>query len=206
MEILKKIILALTLIIATNTSFSQNEGGLEEAFAKSYEYEISGEYQLGINIMKSNYIEDSYEINLRLGWLYYLSGLFTESMPYYQKCILLKPLSIEAHLGIANPAAAMGNWTQVENSYNKILAMDSENATANYRLGVIYYGREDYKSALKYFDKLLNHYPFDYDALIMSAWTNLKIGEVRKAKILFNKALLNQPNDSSAQEGLELLK
>ncbi len=206
MEILKKIILSLTLIIATNTGFSQNEEVLQEAFASSYEYEISGEYQQAISIMKGNYNEDSYETNLRLGWLYYLSGLFTESMPYYQKCIVLKPLSIEARLGIVNPAASVGNWTQVESMYNQILAMDSENATANYRLGVIYYGREDYKRALKYFDKLLNHYPFDYDALIMSAWTNLKIGEVRKAKILFNKTLLNQPNDESALEGLELLK
>jgi len=47
----------------------------------------------------------------------------------------------------------MGNWTQVENTYNDILAMDPENTTVNYRLGVIYYGKGEYKIALKYLEK-----------------------------------------------------
>jgi len=204
MEILRKVIL-LTLVVFSTSIFAQSNESLQEAFASSYKLEIDGKYSEAINELKNVYNEESYDINLRLGWLHYVSGLFTESTPYYIRCIQLKPLSIEARLGIVNPAAAMGNWTQVENTYNDILAMDSENSTANYRLGVIYYGKEDYKKASKYFDKLLNHYPFDYDALIMSAWTYYKMGEMRKAKILFNKALLNQPNNKSALEGLSLI-
>jgi tetratricopeptide (TPR) repeat protein len=205
MEILKKII--LLMLVATATSlFAQNNESLHIAFANSYQLEIDGKYTEAINELKNVYNEESYDINLRLGWLHYVSGLFSESTPYYLRCIQLKPLSIEARLGIVNPAAAMGNWTQVENTYNDILAMDSENSTANYRLGVIYYGKGDYKKASKYFDKLLNHYPFDYDAIIMSAWTYFKMGEMRKAQILFNKALLNQPNDKSALEGLSLIE
>jgi len=204
MEILKKVIL-LTLVVFSANVFAQDNESVQKAFANSYQLEIDGKYNESINELKSVYNEESYDINLRLGWLHYVSGLFSESTPYYLKCIQLKPLSIEARLGIVNPAAAMGNWTQVENTYNDILAMDSENSTANYRLGVIHYGKADYKKASKYFEKLLNHYPFDYDALIMSAWTYYKMGEMRKAKILFNKALLNQPNDKSALEGLELI-
>ncbi|MBL6944638.1 MAG: tetratricopeptide repeat protein [Bacteroidales bacterium] len=179
---------------------------MQKAFSESYKLEQDGEYAEAINVLKDVYNQDSYEINLRLGWLHYLSGLFNESTPYYQRCIQLIPLSIEARFGIVNPAAAMGNWTQVENTYNDILAMDSENYTANYRLGLIYYGKGDYKTAAKYFEKLLNHYPFDYDSIIMSAWTYFKMGEMRKAKVLFNKALLNQPNNKSAVEGLSLIQ
>ncbi len=204
MEVLKKIMITMLVLLAIN-GFAQ-DNSVQEVFSKSYQLELDGEYSEAISLMKNNYDENSYEINLRLGWLHYLSGLFSESAPYYQKCIQLKPLSIEARLGIVNPAAAMGNWTQVENTYNEILAMDPENSTANYRLGVIYYGKGEYKMALKYFDKLLNHYPFDYDALIMSAWTYYKMGEMRKAKVLFNKALLNQPNDKSALDGLSLIQ
>ena len=204
MEVLRKIMITMLVLLAIN-GFAQNNS-VQEVFSKSYQLEMNGEYSEAISLMKDNYDENSYEINLRLGWLHYLSGLFSESAPYYQKCIQLKPLSIEARFGIVNPAAAMGNWTQVENSYNEILEMDSENSTAIYRLGVIYYGKEDYNKALMYFDKLLNHYPFDYDAIIMSAWTYYKMGEMRKAKVLFNKALLNQPNDKSALEGLSLIR
>ncbi len=194
------------LVVISINAFSQNENKLQKAFDVSYQLEKDGEYSEAIKQLKDVYDEDSYEINLRLGWLHYLSGLFSESTPYYQKCIQLRPLSIEARLGIVNPSAAMGNWTQVENTYNDILAMDPENTTVNYRLGVIYYGKGEYKIALKYLEKLLNHYPFDYDALIMSAWTYYKMGEMRKAKVLFNKALLYQPNDKSALEGLSLIQ
>jgi tetratricopeptide (TPR) repeat protein len=176
------------------------------AFAKSYELENSGSYEEAITTLKAVYQEDSYEINLRLGWLNYLSGLFSESMPYYQKCIYLRPMSIEARLGIVLPASSMGNWTQVEKQYNDILTIDPENSQANFRLGMIYYGREDYTKALSVFEKLLNRYPFDYDIIMMTAWTQFRKSETRKAKILFNKALLNRPNDSSALEGLKLIK
>jgi tetratricopeptide (TPR) repeat protein len=205
MEVLKKVMISILVVISIN-AFSQNENKLQKAFDVSYQLEKDGEYSEAIKQLKDVYDEDSYEINLRLGWLHYLSGLFSESTPYYQKCIQLRPLSIEARLGIVNPSAAMGNWTQVENTYNDILAMDPENTTVNYRLGVIYYGKGEYKIALKYLEKLLNHYPFDYDALIMSAWTYYKMGEMRKAKVLFNKALLYQPNDKSALEGLSLIQ
>jgi tetratricopeptide (TPR) repeat protein len=115
-------------------------------------------------------------------------------------------MSIEARLGIVLPASSMGNWTQVEKQYNDILTIDPENSQANFRLGMIYYGREDYTKALSVFEKLLNRYPFDYDIIMMTAWTQFRKSETRKAKILFNKALLNRPNDSSALEGLKLIK
>ena len=38
----------------------------------------------------------------------------------------------------------------------------------------------------------------------MYAWCNLQLGKKKEAKILFQKALLNKPNDIASQEGLEL--
>ncbi len=205
MEILKKI-LFVVLIITGTAVYAQDFEKTQAAFQKSYELEYGGEYGKAINVLKEVYNEDSYEINLRLGWLNYLSGLFTESMPYYQKCIQLKPMSIEARLGIVNPAASMGNWTQVEKAYNEILEIDPENSTVNYRMGVIYYGKEDYNTAFRYLEKVVNHFPFDYDSVIMLAWTNYKLGKFREAKVLFQKALLIRPGDKSAAEGLGLIK
>ncbi len=36
--------------------------------------------------------------------------------------------------------------------------------------------------------------------------TNLKLGKFREAEVLFNKVLMNKPNDKSAIEGLGLIK
>jgi tetratricopeptide (TPR) repeat protein len=207
MEFLKQLsaIVLLSLLFNLNAG-SQEYKTIQDAFEKSYLYEYSGDYSKAVDALKTVYSEDSYEINLRLGWLTYMAGFFTESSAYYQKAIDLMPLSIEARFGYVYPASAMGNWEQVKNQYIEILKIDPQNSLANYRLGSIYYGNEDFTTALKYFEKVVNLYPFDYDGLLMYAWTNLKLGKYREASVLFNKVLMNRPNDTSALEGLKLIK
>jgi len=195
------------LFFSSFTLFSQtNYAVLQEAFSKSQEYEKRGNFSDAIATMKTVYAEDSYEINLRLGWVTYLGGLFTESSAYYQKAIKLMPYAIEAKIGFANPASALGNWDQVIAQYNDILAIDPQNTLVNYRMGSIYYGRKDYAQAEKYLEKVINLYPFDYDTMILYAWTNFKLGKLREAQVMFNKVLLNKPKDASAMEGLSLIK
>ena len=72
-------------------------------------------------------------------------------------------------------------------------------------MGSIHYGNGDYETALKHFEKVVNLYPFDYDALVMYGWTNFQLGKFREAEVLFNQALMNQPEGQSAKEGLEAL-
>ena len=207
METLKKLFLLTILGIGLSAqSFSQDYKPIQEAFEKSYFLEYSGEYQKAIDLLKSVYSEESYEINLRLGWLTYMAGFFTESTAYYQKAMELKPLSIEAKLGYVYPASALGNWEQVKKQYSDILTIDPQNSLTNYRMGSIYYGNEDYTTALKYFEKVVNLYPFDHDALLMYGWTNLKLGKFREAEVLFQKVIMNKPNDESAKEGLGMIK
>ena len=143
---------------------------------------------------------------MRAGWLHYAAALYTESQNYYKKAIALKPYSIEAKLGYVYPAAALGNMDQVIDQYNNILEIDPQNSTVNYRLGLIYYNKKDYKAAYKYFEKVVNLYPFGYDALLMYAWSNYQLGKNKETKILFKKVLLLVPNSQSALEGLSLIK
>ena len=200
------IAMLLFAMFATGVYAQDNTTALQEAFSNSYTLEKSGDYAKAAEALKKVYDEKSYEINLRLGWLTYNGGSFTEACAYYQKAIALMPYGIEARFGYISPAVALGNWDQVIAQYNEILKTDPQNTIANYRLGYIYYGKADYNKAYTYFEKNVNLYPFDYDSLIMFAWTNFKLGKLREAKVLFNKALLNRPKDSSATEGLGLIK
>ncbi len=197
--------ISLLLFVAFSLH-SQDYTAQHDAFAKSYEFEAKGNYTEAISVLKKVYDQDSYEINLRLGWVTYLAGQFTESSAYYQGAKKLKPYAIEPKFGFVYPASALGNWDQVINEYNEILAIDPQNTVANFRMGSIYYGRKDYAKAEKYLEKVVNLYPFDYDGLALYAWTNLRLGKMREAQVLFNKALLNRPKDSSALEGLSLIK
>ncbi len=199
-------IIIVVMLFAQRGMAQDNAATLQEAFSSSYTLEKSGDYTKAIEALRKVYDEKSYELNLRLGWLTYMSGNFTESSAYYQKAIALMPYGIEARFGIVYPASALGNWDQVAAQYLEILKTDPQNTSANYKLGYIYYGKAEYSKALPYFEKNVNLYPFDYDSLLMFAWTNYRLGKLREAKILFNKALLNHPKDASALEGLGLIK
>ena len=203
----KRLVLVVIGIVLASTLHAQSDlKVIENAFESSYAMETKGEYANAVSTLKAVYNETSYEINLRLGWLTYLSGLFTESTAYYQKAIKLKPYAIEAKFGYAYPASAMGNWDQVVTQYQEILKIDPQNTMANYRMGSIAYGKNDFTSAEKYLEKVVNLFPFDYDSNILFAWTNYKLGKLRESQVLFHKVLLIKPKDSSAMEGLGLIK
>ena len=90
--------------------------------------------------------------------------------------------------------------------YNKILEIDPQNTLTNYRLGLIYYNRQNYEKADTYLEKVINLHPFDYDSMLLLAWNKLALQKFREAKVLFNKVLMYSPDDESAKEGLRLIK
>ena len=207
MEFLKKSSRSILTIIFVLTGLSVlAQSAVHEAFVKSYSFEKDGEYKKAADAVKEVYDASSYEINLRLGWLNYQAGVFTESIAHYQKSLELKPYSEEAKFGLIYPYAAVGNWDKVIVLYQKILQNSPNNTIANYRLGLIYYGKKDYVKAHKHFNTVVDLYPFDYDGLLMLAWTNYQQSKLREAKVLFNKVLLYAPDDKSALEGLSLIK
>jgi len=206
MELLKKLLAVSFLVVSMSVLAQTSQEKLQEAFNNSYTNEKNGNYSKAIKDLKDIYDENSYELNLRLGWLNYSAGNFTESMTYYQKSMQLQPMSEEARMGYALPASSVGNWDSVLKQYLEILKVNPYNTTVLYRLGLIYYGKEQYSQALPYFEKVVNLYPFSYDGLLMYAWTNFKLTKYKEAKVLFNKVLLLSPSDTSAKEGLSLIK
>lgn len=215
MDILKKskklLLLAFVIAVVSQIGAMKNldagpNGDLQKAFKESYAFEAKGQYSNAIDVLKNVYDEKIYELNLRIGWLYYLNKQHDESVFYYQKAIDLMPYCIEAKFGIVNPLAIQEKWDKVAEQYVAILSIDPQNSLANYRLGLSYYYKADYTNAYKYFEKVVNLYPFDYSSVLMYAWANFQLGKKSEAELLFNKVLLMNPDDASALEGLGLLK
>jgi tetratricopeptide (TPR) repeat protein len=199
-------ILAILMMGFGLFSSAQYSDRILKTFEQSYALEKTGDFRKAINLLKDVYQEDSYEINLRLGWLNYNAGLFDDSKVNYRKALAVLPYSEEAKFGIILPLSARGEWDEVMRYYNQILANNPGNTVALYRLGLIYYNRKDYIQAARNIQKVVDLYPFDYDGLLLMAWINLQLGKSREARVLFNKVLLYSPGDASALEGLGLLK
>lgn len=199
-------LLSFMILFAVLAGKAQTPAEMQAAFKESYALEAEGKFTEAVRTLQTVARENGYEVNLRLGWLNYRAGNYTDALEYYQKCIQMRPLSLEARFGYVLPAGELGHWDQVLAKYKEVLGIDVYNTKANYYAGLIYYNRADYATAEKYFQKVVNLYPFDYDSLLMLAWTKYFLGKSSEAKVLFNKVLLYSPGDESAAEGLGLIK
>jgi tetratricopeptide (TPR) repeat protein len=207
MELLiKKIKLKFLFILLSAFVFGQDSNTLINAYNQSLSLEAGYKYQEAINLMQSQYDSKNYEITIRLAWLNYLNGDFATSINQYKTAIELKPQAIEPRIGIIYPYTFMQNTEAIIIEYKEILKLDPNNTSVLYKLGTIYYNRLQFNEALIYFDKILKLFPSDYNTLLMSGWTNLKLGNKQEALKQFNNVLMISYNDSSALEGLSLLK
>ena len=202
MEILKKTFITVFLILLVIRLQAQTNVVLQKAFRNSYANEQNKNYIAAINDIYPYLSDNSYEVNIRLGWLHYLNKNYTASQSYYQKAISIKPGAIEAKFGYVKPLSFLQSWDKVLEQYLAILRIDPQNAQANYWAGVIYYNRKQYDAAIRCFKVVVTLYPFDYDGNHMLAWSSLMAGKKADAKPLFERALIIKPADASSTDGL----
>lgn len=203
MEVLKKLFFAALLLLITLSVRAQTSAAaIQKAFHNSYTDEAKKNYQAAISDMMPYYTDNNYEVNLRLGWLYFLSENYTTSQNYYLKAINLRPNAIEAKFGYIKPMSLLKSWDRVLEQYNAILKIDPQNTQANYWTGVISYNRKQFDAAIRYFTKVVALYPFDYDGNQMLGWSYLMAGKKAEARAYFEKGLLIKPEDASCTDGL----
>jgi tetratricopeptide (TPR) repeat protein len=199
--------IAIIIILGFGSlAYGQTNTKVYESFIESYGLEATGNYSNAIEKIIEIYSADSYDMNIRLGWLYYNLGNYPESQKYYQIATQILPYSIEAKLGYVLSVSGLGYWDKVIEVYNDIILIDPQNTLVNYRMGSIYYERKQYEKAYNFLENVINLYPNDFDAILLFAWTHYQMGKLKDAKVLFNKALLIKPNNASAQYGLGLIK
>ena len=203
MEILKKLFFAVLLLLAVNSLHAQSgASAMQKAFHNSYVDEAKKSYQAAITDIMPFYADNNYEVNLRLGWLYFLNKNYTSSQSYYQKAVALRPSAIEAKFGYIKPLSLLESWDKVLDQYNAILKIDPQNTQANYWTGIICYNRKQFDAAIRYFSKVVTLYPFDYDGNQMLGWSYLMAGKKSEARAYFEKGLLIKPDDASCTDGL----
>jgi tetratricopeptide (TPR) repeat protein len=203
MDLLKHIYIPVIFFVLTQNIYGQNS--VIDCYQQSYKLENEGKYMAAIGMLK-RIKADTYAQNLRLGWLYYLAGQYRQGLNYYAKAIHIRPNSIEAKLGYVLPAAKLKMWKQVGDQYDAILQIDPNNYKANYYRGLIYYNTGNYKKAAQYINRLVNLYPFDYDAVILAGWNTYYMKNINQAKALFYEAKLIRPSSESATQGLKICK
>jgi tetratricopeptide (TPR) repeat protein len=201
---IKKTCFALITAIFLILNVSGQQGA-ELAFSKSYSFEYDSEYGKAISSLL-DLKADNYQVNLRLGWLYYLNKDYPKSEVHYKKAIQMEPSSIEARFGLALPLSALGNYNHVLEVYLEILKIDPNNSIANYRAASIYLNRRDYSNASSFISKVIKMYPFDYDSNLLNGKILSAQNKNSEAKRYFEKALQYNPQSEDAKTALKNLK
>ena len=129
---IKTLIAFFAILLSTNVTTAQTFDETLKAFKTSYVSEYKADYKTAINDIQAVYKSDSYECNLRMGWLHYSAKNYEKALEYYQKAIDVKKYSVEARLGYIAPAKALKKYTEVYNMYEEILRIDPYNSIANY--------------------------------------------------------------------------
>ncbi len=192
---LKKIVTVGLFSMVTILSFSQNEIELRNAFKQSYVDEYNLKYAKAIEVLSPYASMNTYEINVRLAWLYYCNAKFSDASLRYKKAVELSPKSLEARIGYVYALASLEKWDAVIEQYKAIIAIDPTHAVANYNLALVYYNRADYKSALPYITTYINCYPFNFDGVNLAGWIKFNLGSKDEAILYFKKALLLSPDE-----------
>jgi tetratricopeptide (TPR) repeat protein len=146
---------------------------------------------------------ETYTVNLRLGWLYYLNENYANSLEHYGKAIKISPYSLEAKLGELLPLLARERYGEVEKKAFQILDADYYNYYGNLRL--VFALRMQQKSDLaeKIALKMLAIYPIDVSFLTEYALIKFAQGEKDTAFKLFYDILILDPENVTAKSYIQ---
>lgn len=173
----------------------------KDAFATSYRYEKAQNYPDAINallVIKSK----GYLYDLRLGWLYYLSGNYANARLHYQSAVAAAPAAIEPRLGLTLPLMAQMRYDEVESVAKQILMVDPSNFTANLRLCMVLRYQQKNSQALEIARRMLMLYPTDVSFLAEQGLLLAATNEIAGAKKSFEVVLTLDPENVTAKSYL----
>ena len=142
---------------------SADEQVIRAAIQKSVESEKAKNYAEGIETLLKDYSAHSanYPVNVRLGWLSYLSGDYPSAEKYYQAATRAAPKSVEAAHGLTLSFLAQAKYAETEAAARKVLSLDSGNYYGKLRLEFALRMQQKNKEAADVLQALLTAYPAD---------------------------------------------
>ena len=177
----------------------------QTAYSTSFTLEQELKYKEAAQLLMdiSTKYKDDYELNLRLGWLLYLSANYANSVKHLKRAIKAEDGSIEAKNMILLPLMAAKEWGEVERYANMVIKKEPTNYYANLRLAYTHYVKQAYANALDRYLVLHSCYPSDIDVKLGAAACYLRLNQKGKAAHFYNKILKVYPTHELAKQGYQ---
>lgn len=199
---MKKITLVLFFFIATISLIAEMaQKDLEEAYNSSIKYETSQKYDKAISALGKVITEypSGYTVNYRLGWLYYLSGNYSNAQKHLETALLIYPYSVEVLNTINLINVAKMDWEKVEIQSAKVFKIDHYNYYANYWYAVALMRQQKYDQSVKIADKMLAVFPTNVVFLNIIAESKFLKGEKDEAMLIFGGVIILDKDNEMAK-------
>jgi len=210
----KILIIALAVVAAVTGSVAterkdvgMTDKEILECYTTSHSHERTQNYDDAISALaplRRNNARD-YTLNLRLGWLYYLSGNYANSRQYYQRAAVVSRSSVETRLGYMLPLLAQERYEEVESVARQVINIDYANYYANLRLAYALRLQKKHDQAEKVLDQMLLLYPSDVSFLTELGLVKEAQNEPQAARQIFYDVLTLYPDNATARYRLEHL-
>jgi tetratricopeptide (TPR) repeat protein len=207
---MKKLIALFLIIIAITNIFSEEMKfeSIQNAYKKSYDYETMQKYEKAIKSLGDVYknYPDSYTVNYRLGWLYYLNKNYKNALTHLNKALAIFPSSVEVLNTIDLVYAAQQDWTKLEQNAIKIINIDYYNTYANYWYSFALKKQGKFDLALKVDYKMLAILPSSISFLTEVAENLYLSGNIKMAEEQFKNVLILDTLNETAKYYLKLIE
>ena len=158
-------------VVGSDGAGGESASPIREALKQSRQAERSGDLAKAIDALteQSKSHSGNYVLNLRLGWLNYMSGKQDEAERCYKAAVEAEAGSIEARLGYTLPLLAAAKYREAEAVAREIVTADPGNYYGNLRLAVALRLQQKTAAAQEVVQGMLSAYPTDTGFLAESA-------------------------------------
>ena len=196
--------LAVVLFVVVGLAvpaFSLTVDEIEASYVKAYQYEAMQKYGDAIKSLSPIFLTypETYTLNLRLGWLYYLNKDYANSIVYYDKAMRTVPTAVEPVLGKMLPLLAQSDFAKTEELSYQVLKSDDHNYYANLRLAYALDKQKKYDQGKKVCLKMLSLYPTDVSFLTQYALLLWDEGNKTDALNSFWSVKILDPENATAK-------
>ncbi len=194
----------ITIILLLTISLSATElTDYQKNYIKSFVLEEKKSYSKAIEELVKIYpkYQYDYELNLRLGWLYYQNKENKKSINYLKKTMLINENAIEPLNMILLPLTSLKNLKDAKKYSSIVIKKSPANYYAHLRIAYLYYILKKYDKALYHYNILNSFYPSDTSTKLGMAATLLKLKKYDKARGFYISILKVSPYHQIAYNG-----
>ncbi len=198
---MRKLMIVCFTLLFSCLSAEMTQKEIESSYWSSYSYESAQKYDKAISSLNKVYSEypNGYTVNYRLGWLYYLSGNYSNAHKHLEASLLIYPYSVEVLNTINLINVAKMEWDNVEIQSSKVFKIDYYNYYANYWYSVALMRQKKYDHAIKTADKMLAIFPTNVVFLNILAESKFLAGEKDEAMLIFGSVIILDKDNETAK-------